>query len=353
MVKYTTIFYPRIPMPDSKSVYASFRSIGAYAPPKILSNSDLEKMVDTTDEWITKRTGIKERRIAADDEYTSDMGAKAAELAIERSGLNKDDIDLIICATVTPDYFNMPSTACVISDKLGIRNVQAFDISAACSGFVYLLSLAKAFIESSMKKNVLIIGAEKFSSIIDYSDRGTCILFGDGAGAAIVSATSNKEEAIVDVHASADGSYADFLVTPAPGAIHPVSQKVIAEGLNFVQMKGNETFKLAVKTLTKDVIEILAKNNINAGDIPHFIPHQANYRIIKAVGDALKMREDQVVLTVGKFGNTSAASIPMAVNDIYESGRLKKGEMMLFDTFGGGLTWASALLPFAGESYQG
>ena len=336
----------------STAVYASFSSIGAYAPQKILSNSDLETMVDTTDEWITKRTGIKERRIAADDEYTSDMGAKAAELAIERADINREDIDLVICATVTPDYFNMPSTACIISDKLGIRNVQAFDISAACSGFVYLLSLAKAFIESGMKKNVLIIGAEKFSSIIDYSDRGTCILFGDGAGAAIITATSDKEKAFIDIHASADGSYADFLVTPAPGCINPVSQKVIDEGLNFVQMKGNETFKLAVKTLTKDVIEILKKNDINAGDIPHFIPHQANYRIIKAVGDALKMREDQVVLTVAKYGNTSAASIPMAINDIWESGRLKEGEMMLLDTFGGGLTWASALLPFAGKTVE-
>ena len=340
-------------MSNYSPIYASFRSIGAYAPEKILSNNDLESMVDTTDEWIVKRTGIKERRIASDDEYTSDMGAKAGLKAIERAGISSDDVDLVICATVTPDYFNMPSTACVISDKLGIHNVQAFDISAACSGFVYLISLAKAFIESGMKKNVLIIGAEKFSSIVDYTDRGTCILFGDGAGAAIIGATSEKEEAIMDVHASADGSYSDFLVTPAPGTINPVSQKVIDEGLNFVQMKGNETFKLAVKTLTKDVIEILKKNSINAEDIPHFIPHQANYRIIKAVGDALKMREDQVVLTVGKYGNTSAASIPMAVNDIYESGRLKKGEMMLFDTFGGGLTWASALLPFAGENYQG
>jgi len=340
-------------MSNYSPIYASFRSIGAYAPQKILSNNDLESMVDTTDEWIVKRTGIKERRIASDDEYTSDMGAKAGLKAIERAGISSDDVDLVICATVTPDYFNMPSTACVISDKLGIHNVQAFDISAACSGFVYLISLAKAFIESGMKKNVLIIGAEKFSSIVDYTDRGTCILFGDGAGAAIIGATSEKEEAIMDVHASADGSYSDFLVTPAPGTINPVSQKVIDEGLNFVQMKGNETFKLAVKTLTKDVIAILEKNNINAEDIPHFIPHQANYRIIKAVGDALKMREDQVVLTVGKYGNTSAASIPMAVNDIYESGRLKKGEMMLFDTFGGGLTWASALLPFAGENYQG
>jgi len=331
-------------------IYASFRSIGAYVPEKILSNADLEKMVDTTDEWILKRTGIKERHIAADDEVTSDMGAKAAKLAIERSGIDKEEIDLVLCATVTPDYFNMPSTACIISDKLGIRNVQAFDISAACSGFVYLLTVAKAFIESGMKKNVLIVGAEKFSSIVDYTDRSTCILFGDGAGAAIISATSKKEEAFVDVHASADGAYADFLVTPAPGTVNPVSQKVLDEGLQYVQMKGNETFKLAVKTLTKDVKEILAKNEINSDDIPHFIPHQANYRIIKAVGDALKMKEEQVVLTVGKYGNTSAASIPMAINDIWESGRLQNGELMLLDTFGGGLTWASALLPFAGKA---
>jgi len=307
-------------------------------------------MVDTTDEWILKRTGIKERHIAAEGEVTSDMGAKAAQLAIERSGIPKEEIDLVLCATVTPDYFNMPSTACIISDKIGMSNVQAFDISAACSGFVYLLTLAKAFIESGMKKNVLIVGAEKFSSIVDYTDRSTCILFGDGAGAAIISASTDKKEGFVDVHASADGSYADFLVTPAPGTVNPTSQKVLDEGLNFVQMKGNETFKLAVKTLTKDVTEILAKNEINADDIPHFIPHQANYRIIKAVGDALKMKEEQVVLTVGKYGNTSAASIPMAINDIWESGRLKQGDLMLLDTFGGGLTWASALLPFAGKA---
>ena len=329
--------------------YAAFRSIGAYAPEKVLTNFDLEKMIDTSDEWIIQRTGIKERRIAAEDEFTSDMGAKAAKLAIERAGISEAEIDLVLCATVTPDYFNMPSTACIISDKLGIRNVQALDISAACSGFVYLLSVAKAFIESGMKKNVLIIGAEKFSSIIDWTDRGTCILFGDGAGAAIISATDRKEEAFVDVHASADGAYADFLVTPSPGSVNPMNQKALDEGLNFVQMKGNETFKLAVKTLTKDVREILADNNISAGDIPHFIPHQANYRIIKAVGDALKMREDQVVVTVHKYGNTSAASIPMAINDLYEAGNLKYGELMLLDTFGGGLTWASALLPFAGK----
>ncbi len=331
-------------------MYARFHSIGAYVPSKVLSNADLEKMVDTSDEWILKRTGIKERRIARDNEVTSDMAKIASDIAIKRAGLKNEDIDLIVCATVTPDYFNMPSTACIIADKLGIKNVQAFDISAACSGFVYALSVAKAFIESGMKRHVLIIGAEKFSSIVDYTDRSTCILFGDGAGASVISATKDKSEAIIDIHASADGGYADFLVTPAPGAVNPLSQRVLDEGLNFVQMKGNETFKLAVKTLTKDVKEILADNNIDAKDIPHFVPHQANYRIIKAVGGALKMTKEQVVLTVDKYGNTSAASIPMAINDIYEAGRLKKGELMLLDTFGGGLTWASALLPFAGET---
>ncbi len=331
----------------SKNIYAAFRSIGAYIPEKILTNRDLEKMVDTTDEWITQRTGIKERHIARDDEATSDMGAKAAELAIKRAGLEKSDIDLVVCATVTPDYFNMPATACMISDKLGIKNVQAFDISAACSGFVYALSVAKAFIESGMKKNVLIIGAEKFSSIVDWSDRATCILFGDGAGAAVIGASENKEERITDIHASADGSYADFLMTPSPGSVNPATKEALEQGLQYVKMKGNETFKLAVKTLTKDVQEILSENSLEAKDIPHFIPHQANYRIIKAVGDKLKMTEEQVVLTVHKYGNTSAASIPMAINDIYESGRLKSGDLMLLDTFGGGLTWASALLPFA------
>ncbi len=327
--------------------FAAFRSIGAYVPEKRLSNADLEKMVDTSDEWIVKRTGIKERRIADRDESTSDMGAKAARVAIERAGIEADEIDLIVCATVTPDFFNMPATACLIAEKLGIKNVQAFDISAACSGFVYALSLAKAFVESGMKRHVLIIGAEKFSSIVDYSDRTTCILFGDGAGAALISASENPDEGIVDVHASADGSYADFLVTPAPGSVNPCSQEAIEQGLCYVKMKGNETFKLAVKTLTNDVKSILAKNKIEASDIPHFIPHQANYRIIKAVGDALGMREDQVVLTVHKYGNTSAASIPMAINDLYERGGLHYGELMLLDTFGGGLTWASALLPFA------
>ena len=327
--------------------YAAFRSIGAYVPEKILTNEDLSVMVDTTDEWITKRTGIKERHIAAKDEYTSDLGVKAAQKAIERSGVALEDIDMIITATISPDYFCMPSTATIISTKLGLKNVTAFDISAACTGFVYILSIAKAFIESGMKKNVLIIGAEKLSAITDYTDRGTCILFGDGAGAAMICATEDKSEAIIDVHTGADGEYADLLMTPngGSGSAHDTLGQEASSC--FMQMKGNETFKVAVRTLTKDVKEILADNDIASDDIIHFVPHQANYRIIKAVGDALKLREEQVVLTVGKFGNTSGASIPMAINDIYESGKLKKGELMLLDAFGGGLTWGSALVPFS------
>jgi len=330
-------------------VYASLKSIGAYAPSRILSNLDLEKMVDTTDEWIEKRTGIKERRIASEEEATSDLGVKAAQMAIERSGLAKEEIDLIICATLSPDHLCMPSTACIIAAKLGITNVMAYDISAACSGFVYMLSMAKAYIESGMKKHILLIGAEKISSVLDYTDRSTCILFGDGAGAAIISATEEKSEAIIDIHASADGRYGDYLITPGCGSKFPCSQETLDNKLNFIKMKGNDVYKIAVKTLTKDVIDILETNNIKSSQIDHFIPHQANFRIIEAVREKLNFPIEKTVLTVAKYGNTSAASIPMAMNEAYEDGRIQKGDLMLLDTFGGGFTWASALVRFGGN----
>ncbi len=325
---------------------ASFKSIGAYTPSRALTNKDFEKIVDTSDEWIKQRTGIENRYIAADDQSTSDLAYEAAKVAIERSGLEHSEIDAIICATITPDFFCMPSTACVIADKLGISHVTAFDISAACSGFVYALNIAKAFVESGIKKNVLIIGAEKLSSIVDYQERTTCILFGDGAGAAIIGTTDKKEESILDVHTSADGSFQDFLITPGGGSTNPCSQKVLDERLQFMKMKGNETFKVAVNTLTKDVKNILEKNNMTSEDIDFFIPHQANFRIIDAVGKKLNFPTEKIVLTVAKYGNTSAASIPMAINDWYESGKLKTGNLMLLDTFGGGLTWGSALAHF-------
>jgi len=320
-------------------MYASFRSIGAYIPSEIRGNDWFISRMDTTDEWITKRTGISQRRIASSDENTSDLGVEASKLAIQRSDIEVEDIDLIVCATISPDYYCMPSTACLIAEKLGIKDVMSLDISAACTGFVYALSVAKAFIESGMKKNVLIIGAEKLSNIVDYTDRTTCMLFGDGAGAAIISATDNKDEAILDINCSADGSQKDLLLTPG----------IQSGEATFMQMKGNETFKIAVRTLTKDVEKILERNNKTQDDVDLFIPHQANYRIIKAVGDALKFDDDKKVLTVHKYGNTSSASIPMAINDCYESGRLKKGHNMLLDAFGGGLTWGSALVKFCGK----
>lgn len=332
-------------------MYAALQSIGSYVPPNTLTNKDFEKIVDTTDEWIFKRTGIKNRHIADADQATSDLGVEAAKIALQRADIDKDAIDMVICATISPDYLCMPSTACVISDKLGIHNVTAFDISAACSGFVYLLSIAKAYIESGMKKNILVIGAEKLSSIVDYSDRSTCVLFGDGAGAAVISGVDDKKDAIIDIHTSADGAYGDFLITPGCGSKHPCSPDVIENHMQFMKMRGNETFKVAVKTLTKDVIDILHSNNIQSVDIDHFIPHQANYRIINAVGKALNLTPQQVVLTVAKYGNTSSASVPMAMNERYESGLLKRGDLMLLDTFGGGLTWGSALLPFNGKNF--
>lgn len=326
-------------------IYACFKSIGAYAPKKILSNSDLEKMVETTNEWIVQRTGIKERRLASESEFTSDLGLKAAKIAIKRAGIKASDIDAIICATLTPDFLCMPATACIMASKLGIKNVLAFDVSAACSGFVYILYLAKSLIESKLHKNILIIGAEKLSSVIDYTDRNTCILFGDGAGAAVISATEDKNEAIIDIQISADGDYAHLLVAPRSRVMYPKDDRT----LEYLQMAGNEVFKAAVKTLTNDVVEILRKNHISSNQIDHFIPHQANLRIIEAVREKLNLPHDKTVLTVQKYGNTSAASIPMAMNDAYEEGRIKHSDLILLDTFGGGFTWGSALLRFGGK----
>ena len=228
----------------------------------------------------------------------------------------------------------------------------AFDISAACTGFIYLISLAKSFIESGAKKNILIVGAEKISSVVDYTDRGTCILFGDGAGAAIIGTTEDKNEAIIDVLASADGNFGDLLITPGCGSKNPIRKENFDQNLQYMKMAGNEVFKVAVKTLTNDVIEILKKDSIEPKDVDMFIPHQANYRIVEAVRTKLNFPLEKTALTVSKYGNTSSASIPMAINDMYEEGRIKHGDLMLLDAFGGGFTWGSALIRFAGETFN-
>ncbi|WP_121044789.1 ketoacyl-ACP synthase III [Helicobacter pylori] len=328
--------------------YASLKSIAMHVPSERVKNAEFQQFLDTSDEWIEKRTGIKERRFANDEEKSSDLGVIAAKQAIERAHLTPKDIDLVVVATLSPDFLAMPSTACVLSAKLGIENKPAFDISAACTGFIYLLSVAKAYVESGMYENVLIVGAEKTSSVLDFKDRGTCILFGDGAGACVIGRTKRLKESILDVQISANGNFSNYLYTPRTLKPTPFNSK--EEALEpFLRMKGNEVFKLAVKTLLKDVETILEKNALKPEDVRLFIPHQANFRIIQAVREHLDFKDEQVVLTVHKYGNTSAASIPMAMCEAYEEGRLKKGDLMLLDAFGGGLTWGSALVYFGGS----
>ncbi|GAA7343867.1 ketoacyl-ACP synthase III [Helicobacter pylori] len=327
--------------------YASLKSIAMHVPSERVKNAEFQQFLDTSDEWIEKRTGIKERRFANDEEKSSDLGVVAAKQAIERAHLTPKDIDLVVVATLSPDFLAMPSTACVLSAKLGIENKPAFDISAACTGFIYLLSVAKAYVESGMCENVLIVGAEKTSSVLDFKDRGTCILFGDGAGACVIGRTKRLKESILDVQISANGNFSNYLYTPRTLKSTPFNAKEEASE-PFLHMKGNEVFKLAVKTLLKDVEMILEKNALKPEDVRLFIPHQANFRIIQAVREHLDFKDEQVVLTVHKYGNTSAASIPMAMGEAYEEGRLKKGDLMLLDAFGGGLTWGSALVYFGG-----
>ncbi|MGN8539232.1 ketoacyl-ACP synthase III [Helicobacter pylori] len=328
--------------------YASLKSIAMHVPSERVKNAEFQQFLDTSDEWIEKRTGIKERRFANDEEKSSDLGVIAAKQAIKRAHLTPQDIDLVVVATLSPDFLAMPSTACVLSTKLGIENKPAFDISAACTGFIYLLSVAKAYVESGMYENVLIVGAEKTSSVLDFKDRGTCILFGDGAGACVIGRTKRLKESILDVQISANGNFSNYLYTPRTLKPTPFNSK--EEALEpFLRMKGNEVFKLAVKTLLKDVEMILEKNALKPEDVRLFIPHQANFRIIQAVREHLDFKDEQVVLTVHKYGNTSAASIPMAMCEAYEEGRLKKGDLMLLDAFGGGLTWGSALVYFGGN----
>ena len=318
-------------------IYSRIAGTGSYLPEKFLTNIDLESMVETSDEWITDRTGIKKRHIAGDDETTTDLAYFAAKNAISAAGIKPRDIDMIIVATTTPTRI-FPSTAALVQQKLGIHGCPAFDIQAVCTGFVYALTVADKFIKSSSAKNVLVIGAETLSRIVDWTDRNTCVLFGDGAGAVVLQASA--EPGIMSTHIHCDGSFNELLHVPTgPGS-------AITEDPAYIEMQGNDVFKIAVKTLSKIVDETLAANQLNKHDIDWLIPHQANIRIIAATAKKLSMSMDSVVVTVQDHGNTSAASIPLALDVAVRDGRIKRGETLLFEAFGGGFTWGSALIKF-------
>jgi 3-oxoacyl-[acyl-carrier-protein] synthase-3 len=327
---------------DFKGRTCSISGVGAYVPAKVLTNADLEKMVETTDEWITTRTGIKERHIAAENEFTSDLGAEAARRAMKMAGITADQIDLIIVATITPDM-PFPSTACLIQHKLGARRAAAFDLEAACSGFIYALEIGQQFIMSRTYETVLVIGAEKLSSITDWKDRNTCVLFGDGAGAAIL---QNRQGAhgLLTAVMGADGGKSDLLFMPGGGSRCPATADSIAARQHYLRMEGKETFKNAVQAMQTAAEEALRRCEITISQIKCIIPHQANRRIIDAVGERLGAKPEQMFVNVNKFGNTSAASVGIALDEAVSSGRVQRGDLILLVVFGAGLTWGAAVI---------
>ena len=320
--------------------YSRIIGTGGYLPERVLSNAELERMVETSDQWITERTGIRQRHIAADGETTGDLALPAARQAIEAAGVAPDDIDLIIVATTTPDRV-FPSTACLLQQRLGIHGCPAFDVQAVCTGFVYALGIADKFIRSGSARHALVVGAETLSRIVDWTDRGTCVLFGDGAGAVVLGASD--EPGILSSHLHADGQYAELLQVP-----YGISQGYdeVREGHAFIEMQGNEVFKMAVNTLGRIVDETLAANELEKGDVDWLVPHQANIRIIGATARKLKLPMERVVCTVGEHGNTSAASVPLALNTAVRDGRIRRGDTILLEAFGGGFTWGAVLAKF-------
>lgn len=325
---------------ENKSMNSRIIGTGGYLPKNILTNSDLEEIVDTTDEWIRERTGIEQRHIVADDETTSDLAYQASLKALEMANVNAEDLDLIIVATTTPDKI-FPSTATILQHKLGNSGSPAFDIQAVCTGFIYALSTADQFIKTGMAKKVLVVGAESMSRITNWEDRNTCVLFGDGAGAVVLEAST--EEGILSTHLHADGKHEELLHVPS-GISKPAKTDDISE--RTMNMKGNEVFKVAVNTLSKIAKETLEANNITKEDLDWLVPHQANMRIIKATAKKLSLDENQTVVTVNKHANTSSASVPLALNEAVRDGRIQKGQLLLLEAFGGGFTWGSALIRF-------
>lgn len=327
----------------SQPLRAGILGTGSYLPEKIVTNKDMEKLVETSDEWIVTRTGIKERHFAAADEFTSDMSTKAAQRALDAAGLKPTDLDLIIVATITPDM-QTPSTACFVQTKLGAPQAAAFDISAACSGFVYGLSLARAFVESGLYKRILLIGAEKLTSFIDWKDRGTCVLFGDGAGAVVIGPSVNGEHEILSSYMSANGSEADLLKIPGGGCRFPSSLETIENRLHALKMDGKQIFKIAVKVMSEAVLEAAKRANITLDQVSLVIPHQANDRIIQAIGERLELPKERVFVNVDRIANTSAASVAIALDEAVKAGKIQKGQYVAFVAFGAGTTLASSIV---------
>lgn len=316
---------------------------GSYAPKQVLSNHDLERRVDTSDQWIVERTGIRERRIVSDQEAASDLALAASRSALEMAQVDPSELDLIIVGTGTPDM-PVPSTACLVQGALGAKGAFAFDLSAACSGFLYALSVGDQYIRGGSVRTVLVIGTEVMSMLMDWTDRTTCILFGDGAGAAVLKAGRSARRGILSTHLHADGSLWDLICVPGGGSKFPPSKDVLHKRLNFLKMRGNETFKVAVRSLEEAAREALQANQVKVKDIDHVIPHQANLRIIQSVAQRLGIPMEKMIVNLERYGNTSAASIPIALDEAVRTGRIKQGDLILMEAFGGGLTWGSALI---------
>ena len=321
---------------------ASIISTGAYLPSRVLTNADLEKMVETSNDWIISRTGIRERRIAADGEFTSDMGARAAQQALELGGIDPQSIDLIIVATCTGDTV-FPSTACYIQNKIGATRAAAFDVQAACSGFLYALVTAEQFIAAGAYETILVIGAEKLSSIVNWKDRNTCVLFGDGAGAVILQHRPGSR-GLLAFDLGADGAQTSILSIPAGGCRMPITTEVLDQRLQFLQMGGKEVFKYAVTAMNRSAEECLEKAKIKPEQVRWFIPHQANYRIVDAVAQRMNVGMEHFVMNLDRYGNTSSACMPIALHETAMAGKLDRGDLVLMVSFGGGLTWVSTVL---------
>jgi len=315
--------------------------VGEYLPKKVLTNADLERMIDTSDEWITTRTGIKERRLAAKSEATSDFAIQAAKSALKDARLSPHDLDLIIVATITPDM-QFPSVACLLQKAIGAKNAVCFDVSAACAGFIYSTVIAQQFIARGVAKHALVVGAEMLSSITDWKDRNTCVLFGDGAGAAVLSEV--KSGGIISAYLGSDGSLADLLMMPGGGSRNPSSRKTIAARMHYIKMEGNELFKCAVRIMTDAAHKALAGAGLSCEDVDWFIPHQANIRIIQAVAKRLELNENKIYVNIDRYGNMSSASLITALCEAAKEGCIKKGDIVLLDAFGAGLVWGACVI---------